>query len=245
MTLSVVYFSCGKGVTRFWTEEEMRRLGTDLLETFRDVCRYNTCLASDTAGRLLSYGEGAFSGEDTMRETIVRLEFFAGEMERKRYEEALDRIFQTDYMLRVMEILKMKVYSFSDYGPEFVSILDLCYMNSFDYGEGEILEELCMGRSTFYKKKKRAVTLFGLAFLGWRTETKGRFSEDYPKSMRTLTLEAVLEGMAEFYSRELSQKITRGLHETALKCQTTGGPGLLGYRMETRSSSSTRRRPRS
>ena len=42
-------------------------------------------------------------------------------------------------------------------------------------------------------------------------------------------LESVLEGLAEFYSKELSQKITRGMRESAMKCQTTGGNGLLGY----------------
>ena len=35
--------------------------------------------------------------------------------------------------------------------------------------------------------------------------------------------------MAEYYSEELSQKITRGLHESALKCKHTGGPPPLGY----------------
>ena len=47
-----------------------------------------------------------------------------------------------------------------------------------------------------------------------------------------IILEAVLEGMAEFYSAELSQKITRGMRESALKGHSIGGHVPLGYKIE-------------
>lgn len=47
-----------------------------------------------------------------------------------------------------------------------------------------------------------------------------------------IILEAVLEGMAEFYSADLSQKITRGMRESALKCHSVGGHVPLGYKIE-------------
>lgn len=47
-----------------------------------------------------------------------------------------------------------------------------------------------------------------------------------------IILESVLEGMAEFYSKELSQKITRGMHESALKGNSCGGQISLGYKIE-------------
>lgn len=46
-----------------------------------------------------------------------------------------------------------------------------------------------------------------------------------------IILEAVLEGMAEFYSADLSQKITRGMRESALKCHSIGGHVPLGYKI--------------
>lgn len=42
-------------------------------------------------------------------------------------------------------------------------------------------------------------------------------------------MEAVLEGMAEYYSVELSQKIRRGLNINAEKCICTGGGIALGF----------------
>ena len=44
-----------------------------------------------------------------------------------------------------------------------------------------------------------------------------------------ILLESILEGMAEYYSAELSEKIIRGLTENALKCKYKGGTLPLGY----------------
>lgn len=44
-------------------------------------------------------------------------------------------------------------------------------------------------------------------------------------------LKSVIVGMTEYYSLELSQKINRGLRESALKCQSTGGVTPLGYKV--------------
>lgn len=38
-----------------------------------------------------------------------------------------------------------------------------------------------------------------------------------------IILESVLEGCAEYYSAELSEKVIRGMTENALKCQYNGG----------------------
>ena len=76
-------------------------------------------------------------------------------------------------MLKIMESLKYTVYSYGKYGPEFVSILSTCYMSSFDYTNEEASEILNMSESTFYRKKKRAVILFALAFLDYKAHWRG------------------------------------------------------------------------
>lgn len=40
-----------------------------------------------------------------------------------------------------------------------------------------------------------------------------------------IILESLMEGLAEFYSEELAQKIKRGMHESALKAKATGNVG--------------------
>ena len=56
--------------------------------------------------------------------------------------------------------------------------------------------------------------------------------EGISKNPEGVILESILEGMAEYYSLELSQKITRGMRESALKGQAVGGSVPLGYKIE-------------
>ncbi len=44
-----------------------------------------------------------------------------------------------------------------------------------------------------------------------------------------IILESVLEGYAEYYSADLSEKVVRGMTENALKCKYNGGAKPLGY----------------
>lgn len=47
-----------------------------------------------------------------------------------------------------------------------------------------------------------------------------------------IILESVLEGFAEYYSAELSEKVIRGMTENALKCQYNGGLIPIGYTVD-------------
>lgn len=44
-----------------------------------------------------------------------------------------------------------------------------------------------------------------------------------------ILLESMLEGMAEYYSADLAEKVVRGMTENALKCKYNGGTPPLGY----------------
>lgn len=55
-------------------------------------------------------------------------------------------------------------------------------------------------------------------------------TENLTDSPESIILESVLEGMAEFYSVELAQKVSRGMKESAYKHQVTGGTIPLGYK---------------
>ena len=56
--------------------------------------------------------------------------------------------------------------------------------------------------------------------------------ENIPNTPEGIILESLLEGMAEYYSAELSQKVKRGMNETRLKGNFTGGNLIYGYKVE-------------
>lgn len=54
-------------------------------------------------------------------------------------------------------------------------------------------------------------------------------AEAIPEGPEGIILESLMEGLAEYYSVELAQKVRRGMRESALKCKCTGGGRALGY----------------
>lgn len=56
--------------------------------------------------------------------------------------------------------------------------------------------------------------------------------ENIPDTPEGIILESLLEGMNQYYSAELSQKVRRGMRETRSKGNFTGGYVLFGYRVE-------------
>lgn len=53
--------------------------------------------------------------------------------------------------------------------------------------------------------------------------------ENIPDTPEGKLMESVLEGLNQYYSEELTQKINRGLRESWLKGNATGGNGVFGY----------------
>jgi len=72
--------------------------------------------------------------------------------------------------------------------------------------------------SAFYKRELRRCSV--------RLESVVEHLDDSPES---IILESVLEGMAEYYSRNLAREVMKGMKETALQGRHTGGRPPLGY----------------
>ena len=56
-------------------------------------------------------------------------------------------------------------------------------------------------------------------------------TEYLPDTPEAIIMESMFEGYAEYYSAELSQKVKRGMNETRLKGNFTGGNLLYGYKI--------------
>ena len=56
--------------------------------------------------------------------------------------------------------------------------------------------------------------------------------ENIPDTPEGIILESLLEGMNQYYSAELSQKIKRGMRETRLKGHFQGGCPPYGYKLD-------------
>lgn len=108
----------------------------------------------------------------------------------------------------------------TDHRPEFQRMIKDSYKHAFDCIIVWKLDRFARNRydSAHYKTilKKNGVKVISAK------ETIAEGSEG-------ILLESVLEGMAEYYSAELAEKVTRGLKENALKGLYNGGSVPFGY----------------
>ena len=85
-----------------------------------------------------------------------------------------------------------------------------------------------------YKLDRFARSRYNSATYKYRLKRNGvqliSATENITQDPEGIILESVLEGMAEFYSAELSQKINRGMRESAMKHNSIGGAIPLGYK---------------
>ncbi len=81
---------------------------------------------------------------------------------------------------------------------------------------GRNKEEIALNK---YHLKKNGVKIYYVA-------------ESIPDTPEGIILEAVIEGMAAYYSEQLSQNVRRGMRMCAQKAQSTGGTHLLGYTVD-------------
>lgn len=111
----------------------------------------------------------------------------------------------------------------SDNRPQFQQMITDSSKKQFDFIIVWKLDRFARNRydSAIYKNKlkKNGVKVLSA------TEGIGEGDE-------SIILEAVLEAMAETYSKQLSQNVQRGMKENALKCKSTGGTIPLGYQLD-------------
>ena len=110
----------------------------------------------------------------------------------------------------------------SDNRPEFQQMIKDSYKHAFDCIIVWKLDRFSRNRydSAHYKAllRKNGVKVVSA-------------KEAIAEGSEGILLESVLEGMAEYYSAELGQKVKRGMRLNAEKCLYTGGGVLLGYKV--------------
>ena len=86
-----------------------------------------------------------------------------------------------------------------------------------------------------YKTERFARNRFDAAIYKYKLKKYGvrvTYSKlSIPKGPEGIILESVLEGLDEYYSWDLAQKINRGMYDNALKAMSTGGPIPYGLKI--------------
>ncbi len=108
----------------------------------------------------------------------------------------------------------------SDNRPQFQKMIHDSTLGTFQCIIVHKLDRFARDRydSAFYKRELKRNNVSLLSVL-----------ENIDNSPESIILESVLEGMAEYYSKNLAREVMKGMRETALQCKHTGGIPPLGY----------------
>lgn len=108
----------------------------------------------------LSSGNNLFEVVNTLIDVDPRVD-------QLRLESRLQSIEDSKSIIELIDRALLLLKSYPDKGPIFFEILNKSYLVFIKYSETEILEDLNMSRSTYYREKKKAVTLLGVILWGF------------------------------------------------------------------------------
>lgn len=96
------------------------------------------------------------------------------EFESTSIDSMIFHICRTDWILRVINVVLDRVKAFHNMGDTYYEILTREFFSKTIYTDDEIAEELSMGRSTFYRRKREAILLCGI--LIWEEACDRKFA---------------------------------------------------------------------
>ena len=111
----------------------------------------------------------------------------------------------------------------TDDRPEFLKMIAASREGDFDFAIVHKLDRFSRNRydSAYYKRelKKNGVQLLSVL-------------EQMDDSPESIILESVLEGMSEYYSKNLAREVMKGMRESAMNCRYIGGWVPYGFRVD-------------
>lgn len=131
-----------------------------LLKSYRRICW--TSLGSFR----LSNDEGYCICNEDIERALEYLYSYGPNVDRITFEQNLKTLFDSRWMVDVVDSAMLQVNEFPDSGSLYFEILQKMFLGRFKYTESDLLEILNVERSRFYERKKEAILAFGLALWG-------------------------------------------------------------------------------
>ncbi|NLN64795.1 MAG: hypothetical protein GX144_05205 [Clostridiaceae bacterium] len=103
----------------------------------------------------------------TMEEALEYLANYAPEVDQDRFSERVSSLFETQWLITLIDHAMNKIYDYPDNGKLYHEILSKQYLTVCKYSEQEMLELLSLERSTYFDKKKEAIELFAISLWGY------------------------------------------------------------------------------
>lgn len=135
---------------------------------------------------------------------------------------AMQKFCQDNEIIIVGEYVDKAKSATTDDRPEFRRMIEDSKQKQFNIVLVHKLDRFSRNRydSLRYKSELRSRGVSVISTL--------EYLDDTPESV---IMESLLDGMAEYYSKNLAREVMKGLHENALKCKSNGGRPPFGFKV--------------
>jgi hypothetical protein len=106
-------------------------------------------------------------GSNSLAEALEYLDEYDPNMNRKKLEDELCSVFKSKLLIEIVDKALLKVKKYPDYGDIYFEIIYKQYIQKNKYPEKYIIQVLNCERTTFYKRKKEAIKIMGVALWGY------------------------------------------------------------------------------
>ena len=138
-----------------------------LLKLYRRVALVTIADTDMTVKEVGAYYIGKDSFTYDIKAGLSYLADFEPYNRRKEFEAKLSRMFETQWMMELIEQAMARVYGYLYDGKLYYEILYKSYMDKKKYKTVDLIEMFRLERSTFFDRKREAALLFGIALWGF------------------------------------------------------------------------------
>lgn len=132
-----------------------------LLEVYRNVvwslknsADYMICETQVTYGKDLD-------------EALIYLSTFAPEFKRQDFESRVSHLFESKWLIELIDNALVKIRDYPEYGEVYSTILFECYLGKTKTKDVACMQILNLERSCFYQRKREAISLLGVSLWGF------------------------------------------------------------------------------
>ncbi len=108
----------------------------------------------------------SYENDNTLEALSCLLEFVP-QKEMEAFRSKAISAMRSKALMELIDTAVIRLRDYPDNGHIYYSIIDLKYLSYFNFTEDEILEQLDLERSTYYRKKKEATYLIGYILFGF------------------------------------------------------------------------------
>lgn len=106
-------------------------------------------------------------GSNNLAEALEYLDDHDPNMNKKQLEAELCSVFKSKFLIEIVDKALLKVKKYPEHGDTYFNIIYKQYIQKQKYSEKYIVQFLNCERTTFYKRKKEAIKIMGVALWGY------------------------------------------------------------------------------